>query len=169
MCGQLGAVGGKGGQLRADFARALFAARLHVDRTCFGLFINCEMKGPNSVHKPARGHQRLTLPESFNLYSQGRGLRSAVVSVFIPQPTLDKVCAKRDLQRRGVFFKLVFYTFHILHVIMAKVVQGKHARPDSLSRANFPYYHLSFGLAKFVSSAAPPLLVAHFAHYLSTS
>jgi hypothetical protein len=97
---------------------------------------------------------------------------------------LDKVRAKRDLQRRGVFFKLVFYTFPYF----ARHYGKSHAKKTRATRFSLSRSFLSlslwcsvqtflitisFGLANFVSSATPHCCALHssqgFAYYLSTS
>jgi hypothetical protein len=133
------------------------------------------------VHKFAsgrRGHQRLThvASRSFNLYSQGRQRTSRLCRfVFIPQHSSRRLtkCALRDLQRRGVFFKLVFYTFPYFarHYGKSRAKKTRATR-FSCSRsfspvlgANFPYYHLFWACKlclKCRTDAACSALVARF-------
>jgi len=67
-----------------------------------------------------------------------------VRSSFYFSRTLDKERTKRDLQRRGVFSKLVFYTFPYFARHFSSRLK-KNTRCDQILpafNANFPYYHL---------------------------
>jgi len=146
------------------------------------LFINCEIKGQNSVCINSRAAGKgikgsLTLPLAVLIYipRAGNAHRACVVLFYSAAYSSRRLtkCAQRDLQRRGVFLKLVFYTFPYFarHYGKSRAKKTRATRfscnrsSSPVLGANFPYYHLFWACKlclKCRTAAACSALVARF-------